>query len=166
MRGTLDDLVREARSFDRDSFARNHPGFYLVPMPRARQLRALAGTLPNRPALEKRSTELTELDAPERIVADVVLLPTVERPLNVGRTDDNDVILVDGTVSRRHAAFLITQGRIELVDLGSRNGTRVRGIALRAGESQRVSIGDDVRFGSINLVLVDASLCWDALNDK
>jgi hypothetical protein len=162
----MNDLVREARSCPREEFARKHPGFYLVPMPRSRRLRAMAGTVPNMRALSKRPTENVEVDAAEQTVVEMVALPSVERPLNVGRTDDNDVILSDPTVSRRHAAFLIANGRIELVDLGSRNGTRVRGIALRAGESQRIAIGDDVRFGSINLVLADASLCWDALNDK
>lgn len=134
-------------------------------MPRARRQRASAGTVPNRSALERRPTEVSDVDAPERVIVEAVEIPPLDRPLNVGRTDDNDVVLEDPTVSRRHAAFLITQGRVELVDLGSRNGTRVRGIPLQAGESQRVAIGDDVRFGSITLVLADASLCWESLND-
>lgn len=160
------DLARAVRSCSRDDFIKRHPGFYLVPLPGARRARAAAGTMPNLPALAKRPTEGADPIEVERIVLEIAKLPDEDRPLHVGRTDDNDVIISDPTVSRRHAAFVISQGRVEVVDLDSRNGTRVRGIALRAGESQRLGSGDDVRFGSVTLMLADAGAAWDALNER
>jgi hypothetical protein len=50
---------------------------------------------------------------------------------SLGRTDDNDVVLADVLVSRRHA-LIQKQSREELwlVDLGSRNGTHLNGRRL------------------------------------
>ncbi|MEZ4221745.1 MAG: sigma 54-interacting transcriptional regulator [Polyangiaceae bacterium] len=46
----------------------------------------------------------------------------------VGRGDDADVVIDDLSLSRRHARFrLLDDGSVELEDLGSTNGTRVRG---------------------------------------
>jgi hypothetical protein len=45
----------------------------------------------------------------------------------IGRSSDNDVVLDDSSVSRRHAAVEITANGAILSDLGSRNGTKVKG---------------------------------------
>ena len=62
----------------------------------------------------------------------------------LGRTDDTAVWIDSATVSRRHARLLVERGRVVLEDLGSRNGTWVRGerviapVELRDGEEFRV----------------------------
>jgi DNA-binding winged helix-turn-helix (wHTH) protein len=67
--------------------------------------------------------------------------------LTVGRDPDCDVVLPDPSVSRTHARIFISDGRIELEDLDSKNGTRVSGRRVRT----RVSLGDgsEVLFGSV-----------------
>lgn len=50
--------------------------------------------------------------------------------LVVGRDASCDLVLDDGIVSRRHARFSVTEGKLTVVDLGSRHGTRVEGVAL------------------------------------
>jgi DNA-binding NtrC family response regulator len=62
----------------------------------------------------------------------------------VGQSGSSDLVLRDREVSRRHLALDVADGRLRLSDLGSRNGTRVNGIAvvevlLEGGE--RVDIG-------------------------
>ncbi len=47
--------------------------------------------------------------------------------LTMGRDERNDVVLADPNVSRFHAEVLPVEDGVELVDLGSRNGTRVNG---------------------------------------
>jgi pSer/pThr/pTyr-binding forkhead associated (FHA) protein len=165
---TSSDLVREAKQSTREEFAKSHPGFFLVPAPRIVRARAQAPTVPaSRAALFRQSTgalEEGENAAPLKVAA---LRPKSETaPVHVGRTDENDVVIVDATVSRRHAAFVIAGDRVEVVDLGSRNGTRVRGIQLRAGESQAVKSGDPIDIGSVHLILVDAQACWNALQER
>jgi pSer/pThr/pTyr-binding forkhead associated (FHA) protein len=63
----------------------------------------------------------------------------------VGRSREADVLLEDWGVSRRHARFTVdVRGRVDVLDLGSTNGTFVNGERI-ASESLRV--GDRIRMG-------------------
>ncbi|MFG2503183.1 FHA domain-containing protein [Streptomyces sp. NPDC048441] len=59
--------------------------------------------------------------------------PTTVRPLpartvRIGRADDNDLVIDDLVVSRRHAELrVLADGTYEIVDLGSHNGTYLNG---------------------------------------
>ena len=64
--------------------------------------------------------------------------------LTVGRDPACDVVLSDPTVSREHAALVRRGGTWWVLDLGSTNGTRVRGV--QAAE-QPIAHGDDIAFG-------------------
>ena len=50
-------------------------------------------------------------------------------------------------VSRRHAVLRLRDQGLELVDLGSRNGTYVNEYRLIAHKPEQVIDGDDIRFG-------------------
>ncbi|AZP15685.1 FHA domain-containing protein [Streptomyces aquilus] len=62
--------------------------------------------------------------------------PTTVRPLptrtvRIGRADDNDLVIDDLVVSRRHAELrALPDGSYEIVDLGSHNGTYLNGSAV------------------------------------
>jgi hypothetical protein len=62
----------------------------------------------------------------------------------VGRSEDNDVIVADGCVSRRHCAILVhvTSG-CELHDTASKNGTFLNGTRLSG--PTRLRPGDEIR---------------------
>lgn len=66
----------------------------------------------------------------------------------VGRSTEADLILEDGSVSRKHARLELRGDAWFVVDLGSANGTFVGG--QRTGES-RIEDGHEVRFGSVSL---------------
>ncbi len=52
----------------------------------------------------------------------------LDLPLRIGRADDNDVVIKDLQVSRRHAELRdLSGGRFQLTDTGSSNGTFVNG---------------------------------------
>ena len=77
--------------------------------------------------------------------------PTARRPLpakimRIGRTPENDLIVSDLGVSRKHAELRKSQsGRYQIVDLGSHNGTYVNGErvsgAVELTEDDIISIG-------------------------
>ncbi len=70
----------------------------------------------------------------------------------VGRSEDNDVVLDDSFVSRRHCAILIHSGLVcELHDTASKNGTYLNGARI-AGPS-RLKAGDEIRMCGKQLVL-------------
>lgn len=71
----------------------------------------------------------------------------------VGR-EGADVALGHGTVSRRHARFIVSGGNyVTLEDLGSTNGTKVAGTPLPAGTQKALSNGQAIQFGSVKLTI-------------
>ena len=69
----------------------------------------------------------------------------------VGR--EADISVVDGRVSRRHAALTNQHGQITLEDLGSTNGTKIDGAALTAGEKRVLKGGETLSFGGAEVRL-------------
>ena len=75
--------------------------------------------------------------------------------VRVGRADENDVVLNDPRVSRRHAELVRHELHYELRDLASRNGTFVNG--SRIGEPVEVASGDQLSFGGVHLLFHDGA---------
>jgi ABC-type multidrug transport system ATPase subunit/ABC-type multidrug transport system permease subunit len=69
--------------------------------------------------------------------------------LTIGRDDDNDVVLDDPNVSRFHAEVARTDGRIEVRDLTSRNGTRLDGRQVRRAV---LDTGSEIGIGPYRLL--------------
>ena len=66
----------------------------------------------------------------------------------VGRAPPADLVVEDMTISRQHARFTYRDGQVTVEDLGSRNGTWVRGMRVPNAELRS---GDDVRLGGVAL---------------
>jgi hypothetical protein len=71
--------------------------------------------------------------------------------LTIGRDPQNDVVLHDGNVSRRHALIKSSDGRLQIRDEGSANGTFVNGHRLNGPAALRA--GDVITIGSEQLVV-------------
>ncbi|MBX7197132.1 MAG: FHA domain-containing protein, partial [Sandaracinaceae bacterium] len=70
-----------------------------------------------------------------------------EGETSVGRGIDNDIILTDVSVSRKHMRVVCDHEGITLVDLGSGNGTTLNGRRVHRallGEGDRIEIGETV----------------------
>lgn len=85
-------------------------------------------------------------------------VPLIFKPggkrLNVGRASDNELNLNDASVSKIHAALLMTsEGTILVADTGSTNGTYVNGRRITYGESRQIEEGDVLGFGDIEVRL-------------
>jgi hypothetical protein len=79
-------------------------------------------------------------------------VPLGEGTLSVGRRPDAGLSLADGSVSGKHAELRVAGARLEVVDLGSTNGTRVGGAKI---ESALLSHGDALQFGNVRLTVHD-----------
>ncbi len=64
----------------------------------------------------------------------------------VGRAPDNDVVLLDESVSRRHARIETGPAGARLIDLGSTNGTWRNG---KRATDEPLRPGDEIRFGAV-----------------
>lgn len=71
-------------------------------------------------------------------------------PLGIGRDPENDLVLDDRRVSRRHAEIRLRLGRFTLYDLESTNGTFVNG---RRVAEVVLSDGDRIGIGGAEIVL-------------
>ncbi|GAB2776140.1 FHA domain-containing protein [Streptomyces chlorus] len=70
------------------------------------------------------------------------------RVMRIGRALENDLVVSDLQVSRNHAEFHSTpDGRMEIRDLGSHNGTYVNGMPIAKGGTQLLGPADIVGVG-------------------
>jgi two-component system response regulator AtoC len=74
------------------------------------------------------------------------------RSLSVGRSEDCDIVLQDPATSRRHAVVHVAGG-LSIEDLGSHNGTRVRGTALVPRQRAALCVGDSIQIGGATLLV-------------
>jgi predicted component of type VI protein secretion system len=72
----------------------------------------------------------------------------------LGRGDACDIVLVDRSVSRRHAAIVVSATGAAVRDLESRNGTWVNG--LRLSSDRRLRGGDRIQLGVAVLWVLQA----------
>lgn len=80
----------------------------------------------------------------------------VKHTFTVGRARDCDVVLADGSVSRRHAALELHSDHLVIVDCGSTGGTYL----LRAAGAERLgravlAAGTSVRLGEVEISAED-----------
>ena len=68
----------------------------------------------------------------------------------VGREDGADVVIDNASVSRRHAEIRLGDNGWEVVDLGSSNGTFIRGTKIQG--PQTLGLGDEIGFGKFSIV--------------
>jgi pSer/pThr/pTyr-binding forkhead associated (FHA) protein len=67
----------------------------------------------------------------------------------IGREDDCDIPIDDGSVSRRHAVFQLRDGRYFIIDQESANGTHFGARTLEPRLPQAVTEGDFFRIGDV-----------------
>lgn len=85
-------------------------------------------------------------------------IPLIFKPggkrLSVGRASDNELMLNHTSVSKIHAALMMsTEGTLLVADTGSTNGTHINGRRISYGESRLIEDGDVVSFGDVEVRL-------------
>jgi adenylate cyclase len=74
---------------------------------------------------------------------------------SIGRAPDNDVVFInEHSISRKHASIVQENGEFFLVDLGSKNGTKVNGQIVKR---HRLSNDDQVLLGKVVLTFKAAA---------
>ena len=77
--------------------------------------------------------------------------------INIGRDNDNDVVIDDAYVSRRHIQLRRRSGAYTLFDVNSSGGTRVNSSIV---SEHRLQHGDVIRIGQTDIIYME-----DSLND-
>ncbi len=80
--------------------------------------------------------------------------PLRNEALVLGRASSSDLVLEDRFLSRNHSRTFHDSGRLMIEDLGSRNGTLVNGLAVRA--PQPLAPGDVIKISGSVISVLDA----------
>ncbi len=75
--------------------------------------------------------------------------PINQTVINIGRREDNDLVLPDPRVSREHAQIRIIHGECVLFDLNSTGGTSVNG---RRVNTHNLRPGDVISLAGVNII--------------
>ncbi len=67
-------------------------------------------------------------------------------PWSVGRSEENDIVIQDPNISRKHAQLVRSENGFIIEDLGSTNGTLLDGAPI---DRERIEGGDELTFGGI-----------------
>jgi hypothetical protein len=160
------DYVAELRRQTRETFAKSHPYPFLSHDVEAADAGPSSFKTEScaqhkvRPRAAKRPP-----GSPRYLVLAVVKSPNNpwSDRISVGRARNNDVVIVDHSISKLHAHFSERAGSLCISDAGSSNGTRVNGIILDKGEVLRVKSGDVITFGALATKLLAADALYDWL---
>jgi signal transduction histidine kinase len=72
-------------------------------------------------------------------------------PNSIGRARDNDIVILDQSLSRYHARIDVSEERIQITDLQSRNGTWING---KKAQETKLHHGDSIKWGDVRCVVV------------
>jgi two-component system, NtrC family, response regulator AtoC len=116
-------------------------------------MRDRASTLRNTPAVNPSKGKHGLLVIINGVVSTHTLPESGE--VRIGRARENDIQIVDASVSRFHARIRVdgASANATIEDLGSANGTRVRGVSLEPHKPVPVALGEVMDLGSA-LVMV------------
>ena len=78
----------------------------------------------------------------------------LDRDLSIGRGGDNDIVLVDPFLSKKHALFAVRDGKVLLEDLDSRNGTFLNGGRVEKNEGISLTDGDKIKMGNVEFLFI------------
>ncbi len=99
-------------------------------------------------------TRLEEIAAPTLVVAP----DGVVEAMVLGRHSEQcDLVVAHGSLSRRHARLRLSDGRLTIEDLGSTNGTIVDGMRLPPETPRPLRDGAQVLLGEIRFVVSESA---------
>ena len=86
------------------------------------------------------------LNAPDIIINDT--------RYNIGRTSNNDIVVVDYSISKQHAIIVKRNNRFYVVDQGATNGTTLNGSKLKPEVEHSIRANDLIAFGRLGFVFM------------
>ncbi|RME76862.1 MAG: FHA domain-containing protein [Planctomycetota bacterium] len=164
---TLSEMMEKYKDYTEDQFLREFPGPFLV---------SDAELQPGSDDFQTRTDDLTNLvkevlAAPHKIadpsVRKVIAVKkksssSYENMITLGRTDNNDIVLKFGFISKFHAYFLrLPDGRYTISDAESFNRTVVNSEPLKPHEKRQLEFGDRITIGPLSFTYFPPRAFYD-----
>lgn len=89
---------------------------------------------------------------PRLMIGDEEAIDLKKSIINIGREDDNDIVIEDAYISRHHLQLRKRFGAYTLFDVDSRGGTKVNNTRIR---EHRLQNGDVIQIGRTRLIYTD-----------
>jgi pSer/pThr/pTyr-binding forkhead associated (FHA) protein len=139
---------RRRRQFELDDRCETYDDEVRAPAPNAPRDRTETVHIPPAPTADSSVRLILRIKTGKYAGREFVL---TDGTYTIGRAEESDFVLVDDTVSDRHAELVVSSKRTTVKDLGSTNGTRLgdtklRGVAILNG-------GDRLFLGATELVV-------------
>jgi hypothetical protein len=96
---------------------------------------------------------------PQFIINDMQVVPLEDDVINIGRSPENQIVLDDPYVSRRHIQLRLRYGMYVLFDVRSQGGTFVNGVQVK---EHNLRSGDVIRIGSSHMLYLEDDPSGDA----
>ncbi len=163
----MQEYMAHAKAVDADAFKKRHGNGFLLH--HGDELQSPGGprrTLADLPALGS-SPQRAPGPGPDTPVFAIRKGPgaAIGNFISVGRTRNNDVVILDVSVTKFHAMFTQdASGNFLVQDAGSRNGTWINGVkvpTVAEGAPIPVKTGAEVRLGHVVLSFLDARSLHD-----
>lgn len=71
----------------------------------------------------------------------------------IGRSNENDLVIVDSVISKMHAVIFCRDGLYYISDMGSTNGTTVDDFPVASGKTLQIKDSSRISFGRLGFVL-------------
>ncbi len=159
MPSSFAEWVEQARSLGERKFVARFVGFYLLSTEDNVELQTML------------QTKVTEAPNPRRRLAsrnfeirNVIKAAENDEPISVGRSRTCDIVFKHPSVSKVHAHLRPAGSGLSVVDLKSRNGTSVNGMAIAAEKPTPVDCQDRIQFGSVQTMVLDAGDLFDLVS--
>lgn len=85
-------------------------------------------------------------------------IPLIKDTIVIGRDKDADICIQDVSVSKKHGQIIKNNNDFYITDLGAINGILINGKRLEKCAHYKLSDGDNISFGKINVMFCIASL--------
>ncbi len=163
----VQDYINMALTMDKDSFCQQVTGYVLVTV--TRQFEPSFQTAPTRMLSDDERlspTKKPRIDHKAKVLDLRPQKPNRLGQVTIGRSEENDIVLTDETVSSHHAIFMPSPktGQPTLQDYDSTNGTRINENPIIPGRSALLHDGDLVSFGDMMFLFYSSSGFFKTLN--
>jgi len=74
--------------------------------------------------------------------------------INVGRTSENDIVIPEYSISRKHCFIALVDGVYRISDCGSANGTLIDGVQIAKQSPQKLRGGESLTLGRLLLLFL------------
>lgn len=162
----VQDYINVAATMDIDSFCKQLSDYVLVTV--TRQLEPSFQASPTRMLSE--DERLSPVKKPRLDHKAKVLELRPQRPnrlgqVTIGRSEENDLVMTDETVSSHHAIFMPSPKTMKptVQDYDSTNGTRINEKPILPGRSALLHDGDLLSFGDMMFLFYSPSGLYETL---